>query len=188
MIIPLNSKKLKFYIVILIFLNVIFYKKIFSQNNTNILFQDKSINQLYENFSKSYTTLDTQQIANCYANEAWVINLYTNGKPNLLQGKENIRKYYKDFFDGIQKNNQKLRLTFKVVERKKNNTPKTNIADAGYYKLEVLENNIVVQTGYGKFATVLHLKKKRWIFETDATSDAKATEFEEVNGVTIPEK
>ncbi|MBK8051741.1 MAG: alpha/beta hydrolase [Saprospiraceae bacterium] len=142
-------------------------------------------NLLYENFVKAYDELDAEKLANLYTINAEALNLYDRSNPNSLKGKEDIKKYFAKFFQAIKDNNQKLQLTFKIIDRKKVGD---NVLDNGFYRLEVLTPNKPSSFSFGKISTVLELQDGVWKFKTDATTNTDFIEYENAGHKTIPER
>jgi ketosteroid isomerase-like protein len=142
-------------------------------------------NLLYENFVKAYDELDAEKLANLYTINAEALNLYDRSNPNSLKGKEDIKKYFAKFFQAIKDNNQKLQLTFKIIDRKKVGD---NVLDNGFYRLEVLSPNKPSSFSFGKLSTVLELQDGVWKFKTDATTNTDFIEYENAGHKTIPER
>lgn len=136
---------------------------------------ESGANLLYLKFSKAYESLSAVDITQQYTDDATILTLYQNDKPNSLQGISSIEKHYKDFFQNWKSKNTHLNLVFKIAERK---TTGAVTYDNGFYALEISEKNKPKQTFFGKFSTVLHLINGEWKFYTDATSTATFTEFE----------
>lgn len=101
----------------------------------------------------------------------------------IIVRQASIEKYYERFFQAIKDENQKLRLTFKVVDRQKVGDL---ILDNGFYQLEVLSSGGSGQSSYGKFSTVLMVEDGVWKFKTDATTNTELGEYEGASGEMIP--
>ncbi|HOY12333.1 MAG TPA: hypothetical protein PLY70_04300 [Saprospiraceae bacterium] len=138
---------------------------------------------LYLNFVKAYDVLSAEKLANLYIKDAEALNLYDHSPSNSMKGRPSIEKYYERFFQAIKDENQKLRLTFKVVDRQKVGDL---ILDNGFYQLEVLPSAGSGQSSYGKFSTVLMVEDGVWKFKTDATTNTELVEYEGAVGEMIP--
>jgi pimeloyl-ACP methyl ester carboxylesterase len=158
-----------------------------------LFFSSKSFGQqpvqspdlLYENFTKAYDELSSEKLASLYIDNAEVLNLYDGDKSNSLKGQSEVKNYYSNFFQLFKINNQKLLLTFKVIDRKK---VADNILDNGFYRLEIVTSNKPSLFSFGKFSTVLELQNGTWKFKTDATTNTDFIEYENALSKTIPER
>jgi pimeloyl-ACP methyl ester carboxylesterase/ketosteroid isomerase-like protein len=146
-------------------------------------FAQQSPDSLYHNFTKAYDDLDAEKIANLYAENAEMLNLYDGENANSFKGQVEIRKYFQNFFQRFKAQNQKIQLTFKIIDRKKIGE---NILDNGFYRLEILTPNKPSFFTFGKFSTILEWKNDRWKFKTDATTNTDFTEYENAISTTIP--
>ena len=140
---------------------------------------------LYENFTKAYDELSSEKLASFYLEKAEVLNLYDGGNSNSMIGQSEVKKYYANFFQSFKANNQQLRLTFKIIDRKKVGN---NLLDNGFYRLEIITTNKPTFSSYGKFSTVLELQNDTWRFKTDATTNTDFIEYENALSKTIPER
>jgi pimeloyl-ACP methyl ester carboxylesterase len=140
---------------------------------------------LYENFTKAYDSLNSKSIVNLYLENAEVLNLYDGENSSSLKGKIEVEKYFEEFFESFKKNNQKLKLTFKIANRKKVGE---NILDNGFYQLEIITQNKPSFFTFGKFSTVLELENDIWKFKTDATTNTDFVEYENSAATNIPER
>lgn len=146
-------------------------------------FAQQSPDALYENFTKAYDELNAEKIANLYVEHAEMLNLYDGGNANSTKGRSEIRKYFQDFFQRVKSKNQQLRLTFKVIDRKKNGEYSL---DNGFYRLEILTPNKPSAFGFGKFSTILQQENDQYKFKTDATTNTDFEEYENAIVNTIP--
>ncbi|RMA56281.1 alpha/beta hydrolase [Ulvibacter antarcticus] len=140
---------------------------------------------LYLNFTKAYDSLNAESIANLYLENAEVLNLYDGEKSSSMKGKVEVQKYYKEFFERFKSNDQKLKLTFKIVTREKVGE---NILDNGFYQLEFITQNMPSFFTFGKFSTVLEFENDIWKFKTDATTNTDFVEYENSVESKIPER
>jgi pimeloyl-ACP methyl ester carboxylesterase len=164
---------------ILFVLLIIFSSKCFGQQI------EQSPDLLYENFTKTYHELNSEELANLYIDKAEVLNLYDADNSNSMKGQREIKKYYESFFTSFKEKNQKLLLTFKIVDRKKVGE---NVLDNGFYRLEIITLNKPSIFSFGKFSTVLELQNGAWKFKTDATTNTEFIEYENAISKTIPER
>ncbi|MFM9909118.1 MAG: serine aminopeptidase domain-containing protein [Chitinophagaceae bacterium] len=144
---------------------------------------DSTINLLYEKYSKAYENMDVAGLSQLFTEDATAINLYQHETPNSIKGNINIGNYYKQFFQRNSSANNKLRLLFKIAERKHNGNA---IYDNGFYALEISNNENPKQSYFGKFSTVIHVVNSECKFFIDATSTAGFTEFENTDALIIP--
>lgn len=164
---------------LLLLLSIISACKCFGQQNAN------NPDLLYEQFTKAYDELSADKLSSLYMANAEVLNLYDGDNSNSMKGQPAIKKYYEDFFSLFTPNNQKLLLTFKIVDRKKSGE---NILDNGFYRLEIVTPNKPSSFSYGKFSTVLEEQNGSWKFKTDATTNTEFVEYENAALKTIPER
>lgn len=146
---------------------------------------EPKIDLLYENFAKAYFELNSETIANLYIDNAELLNLYDGENSNSIKGQSDVKKYYSNYFQTFNSNNQKLLLTFKLINRKKVGE---NILDNGFYKLEIITPNKPSQFTFGKFSTVLEFKNGSWRLKTDATTNTDFIDYENSLVKTIPER
>ncbi|TBX67001.1 hypothetical protein EZL74_10090 [Flavobacterium silvisoli] len=141
---------------------------------------------LYRNFSKAYAELNSEQLVQLYTTDANIINLYRQQPPGSYTGQAEIAVFYRDYFQTVARHNQKMELSFKIVQRK--TTGEHSITDCGYFALQITEDGKTVSTLYGKFCTQLQQEKDHWEFKTDAATDATAQEYEQASTVSINHK
>jgi pimeloyl-ACP methyl ester carboxylesterase len=146
-------------------------------------FAQQNPDSLYLNFTKAYSDLADEKIANLYTEQAEMLNLYDGENSNSAKGEVEIRKYFQNFFQRFKAANQQLQLTFKIIDRKKSGE---NILDNGFYRLEILTPNKPSFFTFGKFSTILEWKNNTWKFKTDATTNTDFIEYENANVNTIP--
>jgi len=164
---------------LLFILFIIFSCKCFGQQD------DNNPDFLYVNFTKAYDELSFEKLANLYVDKAEVLNLYDADNSNSMKGQSEVKNYYSKFFQSFKINNQKLQLTFKIINRE---TVGENILDNGFYRLEIISPNKPSQFTFGKFSTVLELQNGSWKFKTDATTNTDFIEYENAIAKTIPER
>jgi pimeloyl-ACP methyl ester carboxylesterase len=146
-------------------------------------FAQQSPDSLYHNFTKAYDNLDAEKAGNLYVDNAEMLNLYDGENANSFKRQVEIRKYFQNFFQRFQAQNQKLQLTFKIIDRKKIGE---NILDNGFYRLEILTPEKPSFFTFGKFSTILERNNDRWRFKTDATTNTDFVEYENAITTTIP--
>lgn len=129
---------------------------------------------LYQKFSKAYEQLNFVDISKLYSNNAEIINLYDEQLPNSYKGQEGIKAFYKNYFETVIRQNQRMRLTFKIVERK---LSKNTLFDYGYFLLEITPQYQAPIKFFGKFYTCLVNKNCEWKFKTDTATNATEQEY-----------
>jgi pimeloyl-ACP methyl ester carboxylesterase/ketosteroid isomerase-like protein len=154
----------------------LFISACFAQN-------DSTINSLYTKYSIAYENMDAAGMSQLYTEDATALNLYQNETPNSIKGNINIGSYYKQFFQKNNLANNRLKLLFKIAERKVNGTI---ICDNGFYALEITNKDKPKQSYFGKFSAVIHVINNECKFFIDATSTAGFTEFENTEAPLIP--
>lgn len=141
--------------------------------------------QLYTDFTLAYDKLNSEDLAELYLESAVALNLYDGGPSSSIKGRVEIQKYFNDFFSRFKKNNQNLRLTFKIEDRQ---VIGNTILDNGFYKLEFLTPNRPSFLTFGKFSTELEIEDGKWKFKTDATTNTDFIEYENCLSPTLPER
>lgn len=134
---------------------------------------------LYKKFTEAYDELDADSISELYTHNASILNLYDSKNPNSINGTDNIKNYFRNFFNYFKKNNRKLQLTFKIINRKKRDN---TFLDNGYYRLEILTTDKSNPVIFGKFSTVIVLENEKWKFSIDASTDSDFMEYENAGG------
>jgi ketosteroid isomerase-like protein len=129
---------------------------------------------VYAQFTRAYKSLDSKAITDLYTQNAVVTNLYRHDAPSTIVGSLEISAYFKSFFEQFDPRNQQLELVFKVSQRRKIGN---EYFDNGFYRLIIFKNKDIIQTLYGKFATIIVQENGKWKFRSDATSDADPDEF-----------
>lgn len=128
----------------------------------------KEIDAIYKSFSEAYRTLDTEKVANLYAENA----AYLAPDNDILQGREAIRPTFRSFFDWIKKEGRTMTISFQILQRK----AETNLAfDVGIYTIRQFKDGKPIGTeGKGKFVVVaVREKDGKWRFQVDGYSDLK---------------
>ena len=165
---------MKFYTLILSFL-IINLGFLNAQNNSVTKEESLKIDSVYQSFSYSYTVLNPELTANCYAENAVSIAHYDNKKPFILNDKQAILDDFKGFFKRIKDNKQTMTITFKIIERTFNNN---KIFDIGYYQLTFFKDEKEIEKSFGKIAIILAKDiNNNWKYETDTNSSCTEQEF-----------
>lgn len=138
---------------------------------------------LYQKFSMGYDSLEAEVIADLYTEDAEVLYLYQNSKPNSYKGKAAIKTSFEKFFEYTRKEKRKLKLVFKVIKREEYGD---QILDNAYYKMTVKIPDQADFIDYGKISTVLQIEDGEWKFKTDASTTATKEEFEKAKSIPSP--
>jgi pimeloyl-ACP methyl ester carboxylesterase/ketosteroid isomerase-like protein len=146
---------------------------------------EQSPDMLYEKFAKGYDESNAQTIADLYTNEAELLNLYDKENPNSVKGKDDIKKYFQNFFQPYKAVNKKIQITFKITDRKKIDA---TVLDNGFYRIEIITPGKPSFFYFGKFSTILEFNDSTWKFRTDASNNTDFEEYENAISKTIPER
>ncbi|THH35601.1 YybH family protein [Neolewinella litorea] len=139
---------------------------------------------LYREFSAAYDRLDAAAVTRLYLDSAYLLNLYDGQPAKSLRGRERIKAYFESFFAGVRERDQRLVLTFRLVDRQSEGQERL---DNGYYRLAaVAADGEPLFVSYGKFSTVVRPTPVGYRFLIDATSNADAAEFDSAGGWEIP--
>lgn len=144
--------------------------------------QEPNPDRLYEDFSQAYHDMNAELINQLYTQDAVLLNLYDASHPSSIHGNEEIANFFSEMFNRIEKNGEKLELTFKIIDRKK---IKDTILDNGFYILTVHGPDRAKRTSYGKLSTILKLGEKGWKFTVDANSNTDESEYRNAEGTEI---
>jgi len=160
-------KKIVFFLAILLF-----SLSANAQTDELVLEKDvsahKEIDAIYKSFSEAYRTLDTEKVANLYAESA----AYLPPDDDILQGREAIRPTFKSFFEWVKKEGRTMTISFQIFQRKAD----TNLAfDVGIYTIRQFKDGKQIGTeGKGKFVVVaVREKDGKWRFQVDGYSNLK---------------
>ncbi|NGP89943.1 YybH family protein [Fodinibius halophilus] len=135
----------------------------------------KSVDKVYEQFSKAYEQLNLSMVAALYHKEAYYLT--PNPEDSIRKGIGNIIDSFRGTFESAQKRGSSLKISFDIVERE---TSGNMAYDVGYYKFEAFPNEGKPFKSAGKFVTILRKKSDgRWQFVVDAFSDAPVTAFKQ---------
>lgn len=130
---------------------------------------------LYQRFTDAYARLDSHAVTNLYTPDAVLLNLYDGSAPNSLTGTEDILAYFGTFFRTIERNGQRMDLTFRVTDRQ---PVDDHYLDNGYYRLAYLRDGDDPIVTYGKFSTVVLPFASAYRFRVDATTNADREDYE----------
>ena len=160
---------------LILFLLVINLGLLNAQNKAVTKVESLNIDSVYQSFSYSYTVLNPELTANCYAENAVSIAHYEGKKPFILNGKQAILNDFSDFFKSIKDNKQTITIDFKIIERTLNNN---KIFDIGYYQLTFFKEEKDIGKSFGKVAIILVKDaNNQWKYETDTNSSCTELEF-----------
>lgn len=137
----------------------------------------EALEQVYEQFSAAYDSLDAARIAPLYTEDA--LYLTPNSEQGIRQGRDNILRSFRNTFARARKRGSTLKMTFRIVDR---DVEDSLAYDVGYYKFEAVPKEGDAFRSAGKFVTVLkHGDNGQWQFHVDAYSRAPLAAFEEVD-------
>ncbi|MEM1337374.1 MAG: hypothetical protein AAF717_16450 [Bacteroidota bacterium] len=137
----------------------------------------------YLQFSSAYKTLDAALLANAYAENAVLINLYDRLAPQSYKGRTAILAFFMEQFTRAERDKMGLDIVFKISSRKK---VQENYLDNGFYRLKITHPDIGTTKRFGKFSIVLQQESGVWKFSVDANGSATEKEFE--NAIYIEEE
>ncbi|WP_394201807.1 YybH family protein [Shewanella waksmanii] len=131
--------------------------------------EHEALNQFYHQFTEAFEHLDTDKLANVYAENACYIP-ESQGK-EITMGKDNILKLYNKFFGKIKHKNAKIEVDFRVIERQ---LEPQNATDIGYYLIRFhppAEAEEPVSEFSGKFVNVFKKEADdRWVLTVDTSN------------------
>lgn len=142
-------------------------------------------NAPYQRFCQGYETLNAKIIAETYAQEAILLNLYNGSSPSSFQGRDSIGSFFMETFNTAKERGLGLEIVFKVTMRQEQ---ENQILDNGFYRLNVTSTEQATDYRYGKFSIVLEIESGLWKFAVDANASATEEEFKEATGTIIGSK
>lgn len=130
--------------------------------------EHKEIDAVYARFDEGYRKLDAVLVAGLYTETA----AYLPPGGEVQTGRQKIRENFNGFFDSVRKQNGKLRISFRILQRKVN-------ADLGYdvgiFTLVSTDAGGRSQTSTGKFVVVaVRGKDGVWRFQVDGYNSMQA--------------
>lgn len=136
---------------------------------------EREIEQVYEQFSQAYDSLDAAMVAPLYTEEA--LYLDDSSEEGVRRGREEVLRSFRDQFATARERGSKLRISFRSIDRAIDG----DLAyDVGYYKYEAIPKEGDTFQAGGKFVTVLRRGSDgRWRFHVDAFSGAPLSAYEE---------
>jgi uncharacterized protein (TIGR02246 family) len=127
----------------------------------------KGLDAVYAQFSEAYRTLDVEKVANLYTEDA----AYLPPNNNILQGREEIRPTFREFFDYVKSKGQIMTISFHIYQRK---VDKNLAYDVGIYTIRQSKDGKEIGTGQGKFIVVAVKEKNgTWRFQVDGYNELK---------------
>lgn len=157
--------KTKLFLVFAFFL--LFVCPISAQNLTleKGVAQNKGLDEVYRQFSEGYRQLNAAMVANLYTDSA----AYLAPGDNIQTGRQRILENFQGFFDSVKKQNGKLEIKFRIVQRQ---IDKNLAYDVGIYTLISTNEKGQSNEGSGKFVVVARKEKTGvWRFQVDGYSD-----------------
>ena len=149
---------------------------------SKVLIAQTDPDNLYQDFIKGYDALNAEAVARLYLDDAVILNLYDGADPNAVKAMENIRNYFQSFFERVDANQQKVKVTFKITQREKTGN---TIYDNGFYRLEYSSQGQINRMSYGKLSAILEKSNGHWRFKVDAQTNTTAEEYEKASGKLI---
>lgn len=130
-----------------------------------------SIDELYQQFTHSYETLDVDLVSSLYVEDAH----YLPGDPTqmTMTNRDSIRSSFAGYFAWAEENNRDLTISFRIIER---NIDDSLAYDVGYYLIRSKTQDqqaFPEEGGVGKFVTAMGLQPSgEWKFLLDGFSPA----------------
>lgn len=136
---------------------------------------EREIDQVYEQFSQAYDSLDAALVAPLYTEET--LYLDDSSEEGVRRGREEVLRSFRDQFATARERGSKLKISFRIIDRAVDG----DLAyDVGYYKYEAFPKEGDAFQAAGKFVTVLRRGSDgRWRFHVDAFSGAPLSAYEE---------
>lgn len=125
----------------------------------------KGFDDVYRRFSEGYRKLDAASVAGLYTETA----AYLAPGDNVNVGRQKVLKIFSGFFDSIKKQNGKMEISFRIVQR----AVDRNLAyDVGIYMLTATNEKGESRRSSGKFVVVaVREKGDVWRFQVDGYND-----------------
>jgi ketosteroid isomerase-like protein len=146
---------------------MIFAISVFSQNTDLVLENGvkphKELDEIYKVFSKGYSDLNVDLVANLYTEDA---NYLASGE-KITDGREKIRENFGSFFESVKKNGNTMNIQFRILQRE---VDKKLGYEVGIYTLTTFKDGKQIGTGQGKFFVVTKKIGKKWFFRFDGYS------------------
>lgn len=143
------------------------------------------IDQLYQQFSEAYDNLDTDKVANLYAEDAFY--LIPNAQRAIIEGRPSIQKSFTGFMEGAAHRNRQIDISFRIVNRK---IADSLAFDVGYYRTRSKPDTAAdfpEGGGVGKFVTVMGLMPNgSWKFLLDGYNSAPPEAFAKADSAHNP--
>jgi ketosteroid isomerase-like protein len=123
------------------------------------------LDEVYRRFSEGYRKLDAASVTALYTETA----AYLAPRSDIQIGRQKVLGNFSSFFDSVKKQNGKLEITFRIVQRE---IDKNLAFDVGIYTLTSINEKGVSRTDSGKFVVVAKREKGDvWRFQVDGYSD-----------------
>lgn len=127
---------------------------------------DAKVNAIYDRMSAAYLKLDEKLLESVYAQNGAYMR--SNKDAALLKGREAIVASFAPWYHELRKDNAKISIEFRVIDRKH---AKDMVTDIGYYKLTLKspkESKRESRQFFGKFIiTAIPEENGEWIFYND---------------------
>lgn len=125
----------------------------------------KGLDDVYRRFSEGYRKLDAASVAALYTESA----AYLAPGAEIQIGGPKILEIFSGFFDSVRKQNGKLEILFRIVQRQ---VDKNMAYDVGIYTLVSITEKGETRRSSGKFVVVATRgKDDAWRFQVDGYSD-----------------
>jgi ketosteroid isomerase-like protein len=136
------------------------------------------IDNLYQQFSEAYDSLDIDKVTNLYADSAFY--LMPNPQAPVLKGQSSIRESFASYINGSADENRHIEIDFRIINR----TISDSLAyDVGYYRTRSKPDTAASFQNVGsvgKFVTVIGLMPDgSWKFLLDGYNTAPPEAFSE---------
>ena len=148
-----------------------------TKRDNNLSSRSAAIDELYQQFSRAYRTLDVELVSNLYARDARY--LPSNPERSILAGRAPIQNTFSSYFEWAEANGRDLDIQFRIVKRKISDSL---AFDTGYYLIRSKVSSAEKFPGdggnVGKFVTVAGLNSDgTWKFLVDGFSPAPYEAF-----------
>lgn len=125
----------------------------------------KELDEVYRRFIEAYKKLDSEAVANLYAQDAF----YLSPGADVKRGREKILRDFSGYFDSVRKEGGSLSVSFQILGRQVS----VDLAyDVGIYTVAQKSSNGETRTARGKFVVVARrMKNGEWLFQVDGYSN-----------------
>ena len=145
-------------------------------SDKNVYCVNCTIKQSYQHIIEAYASLDAGTMTSTYTSDGYYIS--TGKNKTIVHGAEQLHSLYQHYFEKMKKNNFKLEIKFRVVDRLKD---EKSITDVGYYLVSVIpatESDQPIKQHAGKY--LITFKKgvnNQWRIWCDANNWVTVDEF-----------